>query len=75
MTGLSRVWPGWRSGYELVLLMRLTNMSAVYPGLMEPSGTVRLMLDSGRTIRPPWLVTEDHLVNRVSVRWGCGVED
>ena len=49
--------------------------SVVCPGLMEPSGTVRLMLESGRTIRPPWLVTEDHLVNRVSVRRGCGVED
>ena len=49
----------------------------IVPGtpLTPPPGTVRLMLESGRTIRPPCLVTEDHLVNRVSVRRGCGVED
>ena len=52
----------------MVSWITLQNMSWVCPGLIAPSGTVRLMLDSGRTILPPELVTEDHLVKRVSVR-------
>ena len=57
-------------------------MSWVWPGLMAPSGTVRLMLDSESVILAPELVTEDHLVNNVSVNseavfccLGNGVED
>jgi hypothetical protein len=46
---------------------------------MAPSGTVRLMFDSGNVILAPELVTDAHFVNKVSVNidvfLGIGVDD
>ena len=57
----------------------LIKTSWVWPGPMAPSGTVRLMFDSGSIILAPELVTDAHFVNKVSVNidvfLGIGVDD